>query len=89
MTAWLREMHGERKYLEGAFRGAYPASILSDEHVKVVLETDEEGRKITLGNAGLGVLKALGAGRWLWELSEAEMTSAEAVLEKAGLIIHD
>jgi hypothetical protein len=89
LTAWLNEQSGQRRYLTGLFRGAYPASILSNGHVEAVVRKNIWGKAITLRNANLGKLEALNEGLWIWQLSESEIPQAEEMLEKAGLIIRN
>lgn len=77
LDAWLEETMGERRYLTGRFRGAYPASILSEVHLA----------GIDLRSLNLGVLSPLNTGRWLWELPDAEIQAADKLLDTRGLLI--
>jgi hypothetical protein len=86
---WGREERGQARHLTGMFRGAYPASILSDEHVEAVVHTSWCGKKTKLPDCGLGSVRRLGGDCWLWELSELEIGKAEEMLESAGLIVHN
>jgi hypothetical protein len=74
---WSEELHGKRRHLTGLFRGAYPANVLSDSHV----------RAADLKSQGLGRLCELDNSLWLWELSEKEIPQAEAMLEKRKLLV--
>jgi hypothetical protein len=87
VTKWLDEMQGQRRYLRGWFRGAYPASLLSETHVSAFLRRGLFRKPLPLRESGLGTLTPLGEGLWLWELSEAEVATAEKALGKAGLLI--
>ncbi len=77
LDAWFEERMGERRYLTGLFRGAYPASVLSDAHV----------RRANLRWLGLGSLSRIDTGLWLWELSDAEIPRADGVLDKLGVLV--
>jgi len=77
LDVWRDEMRAERRYLTGHFRGVYPASILSEAHI----------RRIDLSSLNLGTLSPLDAGLWLWELSDSEIPIADEVLDKAGALI--
>jgi hypothetical protein len=88
LGAWLSERWGQARHLTGMFRGAYPANILSDEHVEALLKSDIAEREATLREVGLGSLKPLKQGLWLWELTEDEIPQAEALLQLSGLIIN-
>ena len=77
LDAWSDAMRGERRYLDGLFRGVYPASILSDAHVA----------RANLKSTGFGKLSPLDAGLWLWEVPDSEIALAEAALDKLGLVI--
>jgi hypothetical protein len=79
---WMDEMRNPRRYLRGWFRGAYPASLLSESHVNTILEGG-----VTLRHSGLGAFSPLPNNRWLWELSEAELSIAEAALDRAGILV--
>jgi len=61
-------MSGARRYLQGSFRGAYPASLLSEAHLNAKLQGG-----VTLRTAGIGQLTALDQSHWLWELSDSEI----------------
>jgi hypothetical protein len=63
---WHQELIGERRHLKGLFRGAYPASILSESHV----------RGADLSSQAVGRLSELDKSVWLWELSESEITAS-------------
>jgi hypothetical protein len=82
IAKWMHEIGGSRRYLYGWFRNAYPASLLSEAHVNAPLY----GGK-TLRTAGLGRLKLLDRGHWLWELSDQEIPEAESLLSSSGLLI--
>jgi hypothetical protein len=77
LDAWFEEKMGERRYLTDLFRGAYPASVLSDAHV----------RRASLRSLGLGSLSRIDTGLWLWELSDAETPTADGVLDKLDVLI--
>jgi hypothetical protein len=77
LNAWFEETMGERRYLNGLFRGAYPASVLSDEHI----------RRANLRSLGIGSLSQFDTGLWLWELSDAEIPVADTILDKLGILI--
>ncbi len=86
--SWSDEMLGERRYLKGMFRGAYPASILSDAHVNAPIRRKSIfSRTTTLRSLGLGSLTLLDQGAWLWELSDEEIEEAQALLGENGLLI--
>lgn len=76
---WRDERMGQRRHLTGLFRGAYPASILSESHV----------RTADLQSRGIGRLSELDpdASLWLWELSDAEIPAAQAMLESQGVLV--
>jgi hypothetical protein len=74
---WAEELNGRRRHLTGLFRAAYPASILSDAHMRTA-------------GAGLnrfGKLSEIDASLWLWELSECEVPTAEKMLETSGVLV--
>jgi hypothetical protein len=74
---WSEELRGKKRHLDGLFRGAYPASILSGAHVYNLNR---------LGNL-VGKLSKLDSDHWLWELSESEIPSAEEQLAAGGLLV--
>ena len=74
---WADELNGKRRHLSGHFRGAYPASILSESHV----------RAANLKPQGVGRLSELDNSLWLWELSESEIPQAEAMLAQRKLLV--
>lgn len=87
-TSWSDEMLGEKRYLRGRFRGAYPASILSDAHVNAPIRTKSVfSRTTTLRSLGLGALTQIDQEAWLWELSGEEIEEAQAMLRQSGLLI--
>jgi hypothetical protein len=82
ITKWLHESLGPRRYLKGWFRGAYPASILSEAHVNAPFLGG-----LSIRAAGLGRLTTLDRAHWLWELTDQEMVVAEGALRESGLMI--
>lgn len=74
---WRDELNGKRRHLTGLFRGAYPASILSEAHVQ----------NANLLSHPIGRLCPLEAGLWLWELSESEIPEAQAMLASRRLLV--
>jgi len=74
---WHQELMGERRHLKGLFRGAFPASILSESHV----------RAAGLTSQAVGRLSELDNPLWLWELSESEIPQAQAMLEEKKLLV--
>jgi hypothetical protein len=74
---WRDELIGEKRHLTGLFRGAYPANILSDTHL----------RRVDPSSLGVGAISPLGAGLWLWEIDESEIPEAQDALDKAGVLI--
>ncbi len=74
---WQDELGNERRHLAGLFRGAYPASILSDAHVQAA----------NLHSQPIGTLSKLDASLWLWELSDRELPKAEALLKENHVLV--
>ena len=74
---WTEELRGARRHLTGLFRGAYPANILSDAHV----------RSAALDSSGIGTLTKLNNGLWLWELSDAQLPLAQSWLESRRVLV--
>jgi hypothetical protein len=74
---WSEELAGQRRHLTGLFRGAYPANILSEAHV----------RSAALLSHGIGKLTELDNSLWLWELSDAEISEAQRMLESRGVLV--
>jgi hypothetical protein len=74
---WRDELMGEKRHLTGLYRGAYPASLLSESHL----------RTAALTSRGIGKLTELDASTWLWELSDSEILSAEKILESRGVLV--
>jgi len=74
---WRDELDGRRRHLTGLFRGAYPASVLSESHVEMA--------GLRLRN--VGELSELDRALWLWELSESEMPVAQRMLEDRNALI--
>ena len=68
---WSEELREQRRHLTGLFRGAFPANILSESHV----------RAADLKSQGVGRLTERDNSLWLWELSESEISQAQAMLE--------
>jgi len=79
--AWLNEMEGARRYLTGRFRGAYPGNILSGAHMDGL--RDKCPRRIVWP----GSFSQIDEDLWLWEVPEAEIPRAEAMLNDADLLI--
>jgi hypothetical protein len=80
LSNWLRERQGSRRYLKGLFRGAYPASVLSAEHIRAIRQTP--GRPLE----NLGAFVDLGGGITLWKLLDSEIGLAEPLLGQLGLL---
>src|SRR5205823_2120338 len=59
---WGRERRAQSRHLTGMFRGAYPASILSDDHVEAVVHKSRFAKQVPLGESGIGMLKLLKEG---------------------------
>jgi hypothetical protein len=76
LRIWLDERQGEKRYLDGMFRGAFPASILSRKHVDLLARN----------TIVIGVLRALSDELFLWELSDAEIPLAEELLKESMLL---
>jgi hypothetical protein len=74
---WSQELYEPRRHLTGLFRGAYPASILSDAHVQAA----------RLHAHAIGKLSKLDTSLWLWELSESEIPKAEAMLRAENALV--
>ncbi len=74
---WADELNGQRRHLSGLFRGAYPASVLSESHV----------RAADLTSHPVGKLSQLATSLWLWELSAAEIPTAQQMLHDKGLLV--
>lgn len=74
---WRDELNGRRRHLQNLFRGAYPASILSESHV----------RAAALDTRPIGRLTQLDSLLWLWELSESEIPQAESLLAERKLLV--
>lgn len=74
---WQDELYGERRHLTGLFRGAYPASILSESHLQ----------SADLRSLGIGRLSKLSGSLWLWELSDSEIPLVQAILESKGILV--
>jgi hypothetical protein len=74
---WSEELMGERRHLTGLFRGAYPANILSEAHV----------RSAALLSRGIGKLTELENSLWLWELTDSEIPEAQRMLESRGVLV--
>jgi len=78
LAAWSAELYGPRRHLSGYFRGAYPASILSEAHL----------RRVDLRSHRIGSLCPLASGLWLRELADSELQEAEAIIDAAGALIN-
>lgn len=74
---WCDELHGRKRHLSGLFRGAYPASVLSEAHLVAA----------DLRSNPIGTLSAINDSLWLWELSAAEVPVAEAMLQAKKLLV--
>jgi hypothetical protein len=74
---WSQELYERRRHLTGLFRGAYPASILSDAHLQAA----------NLRSQTVGKLSELDPPLWLWELSESEIPKAEAMLRAENALV--
>jgi hypothetical protein len=74
---WCEEINGPKRHLNGLFRGAYPANLLSEAHVNAAdLRVNPIGR-----------ISELTGSLWLWELSSDEIPTAEAMLEAKRLLV--
>ena len=81
LTAWRDEGYGSRRYLTDLFRGAYPASIISCEHLAAILDRAHYGQvpgKIT---------PLLENKLWMWELTSSEMIVAEKLIQDGLLLV--
>jgi hypothetical protein len=74
---WSDELAGKRRHLSGLFRGAYPANIVSEAHI----------RSADLKSHGIGKFTELDGSLWLWELSAAEVPAAEELLNSQGVLV--
>jgi hypothetical protein len=74
---WARELGSQNRHLQGYFRNAYPANLLSGEHV----------RSARLLTEPLGILESLDSDTWLWELSDEQIPIARARLSEQRLLI--
>jgi hypothetical protein len=74
---WSQELYEPRRHLTGLFRGAYPASILSDAHLQTA----------HLHSQPVGKLSKLDTTLWLWELSESEIPKAESILRAKNALV--
>jgi hypothetical protein len=74
---WSDELRGSRRHLSGLFRGAYPASVLSEAHIQAA----------DLRSCGIGKLSPLDSSNWLWELSDSEIPIAERFLADRDVLI--
>jgi hypothetical protein len=81
ITAWANEKYGARRYLDGLFRGAYPASIISFQHLLVLRRCVGTARYP--GRISPLVEKRL----WIWELERSEIASAETLLKEGHLLV--
>jgi hypothetical protein len=81
LDAWRDEINGPRRYLVGMFRGAYRASILSKSHFELM-------QRATRGGSVPGKLSSVNDGSmWIWELTPADIRSAEEFLRRNLLLI--
>lgn len=81
ITAWRNEKYGKRRYLSGLFRGAYPASLISLEHLAALL-----GR-VDFGQIP-GIITPLVENKlWTWELTNSEMMVVEELLRDSSLLV--
>jgi hypothetical protein len=74
---WQDELMGKKRHLTGLFRGAYPASVLSEAHV----------RAADLLAQPIGRLSKLDESLWLWELPESELPQGEKLLREKKLLV--
>jgi len=74
---WGDELMAGGRHLGGLFRGAYPANLLSEAHL----------RRLDLPALKIGSLSRLDRALWLWELSELEIPIAEKVMRQKGALI--
>jgi hypothetical protein len=82
VAKWFDELRGPRRHLQGWFRGVYPANLLSETHLDVVVRDN-----VPLREAGLGQFSQVGHHRWVWELKDSEIPLAEAALAVTGRLI--
>jgi hypothetical protein len=81
LTAWRNEKYGSRRYLNGRFRGAYPASIISHEHV-LGLESCAAFESVP------GTITPLVENKlWIWGLTNSQIIQAEKMLHEGALLI--
>ncbi len=79
---WFGELRRDRRYLRGGFRSIYPVQLLSEAHRQAKLDSG-----VTVAELGLGTWTPVEDGMWLWELNDAEVVEAKALLERAGLLL--
>jgi hypothetical protein len=82
ITKWLDEMAGRRRYLDGMYRDAYPATLLSAAHLVQPFSTGKD-----LFALGIGQVERVDETHWLWELTGDSIAAARRELECAGLSI--
>ncbi len=81
LTAWRNEKYGTRRYLTGLFRGAYPASLISREHL-AALERHAQGGHV------LGTITPVVENNvWIWELTDSKISAAAALLRDNALLV--
>lgn len=74
---WREELIGRRRHLAGLFRGAYPASILSDAHLQL----------LACSGSPPGSISPLDSGLWLWTLKPHELPVAQEFLESSHALV--
>jgi len=74
---WKKELSDGKRHLQHHFRGAYPANLLSTDHVN----------KADLINSPIGKLSQFNDELWIWELSDSERSEAEARLRAKNALI--
>lgn len=85
----------EGKLEEGYFRDVFPQSILSPNHLSAQIEgmsfvdwvTKHSSRFAKMAGRSAGNLEQIGAGVWLWQLSDAEAQFVRPRMMNAGLLL--
>lgn len=74
---WKKELTEGKRHLQDHFRGAFPANLLSTDHVK----------KADLISSPIGTLSQFNDELWIWELSDSERSEAELRLRAKNALI--
>ncbi len=85
--AWLNERIEENRHTKGMMRDVFPINVLSDVHLKKVLDNGQTLKAWIESSRERGELKSCGDSTWIWTVPEKHITETSDALAKMGVLI--